>query len=289
MVEQLATIITDVRQAALRVASSADQMIVSTGQMAIGAEAQSREAMGMSNAVDALNVSVHQVAESAEASAAAARDALEAAQKGEGAVRNGLEGMQRIRGEVQGIARKIRSLGDRSLEISEIVDTIRDIALQTDLLALNAAIEAAGAGEAGLRFAVVAEEVRKLSERAATASRRVVMLIKNVQVETQEAIAATDQGTSEVEADYRITIETGKSLHEISEIAQKSAKLAQDISIATQHQVRGAESVAISAQSITAVTVQTEQGVVRTRKAVEELVQVAEELTSSLSRFKLVA
>ena len=287
MVEQLATIITDVRQAALRVASSANQMIVSTGQMAIGAEAQSRDAMGMSNAVDALNVSVHQVAESAEASAVAARDALEAAQIGEQAVRNSLEGMQRIRGEVQGIARKIRSLGDRSLEISEIVDTIRDIALQTDLLALNAAIEAAGAGEAGLRFAVVAEEVRKLSERAATATRRVVMLIKNVQVETQEAIAATDQGTSEVEADYRITLETGNSLREISEIAQKSAKLAQDISIATQHQVRGAESVAVGAQSIAAVTVHTEQGVVRTRKAVEELVQVAEELTASLSRFKL--
>jgi twitching motility protein PilJ len=113
------------------------------------------------------------------------------------------------------------------------------------------------------------------------------MLIKNVQVETQEAIAATDQGTSEVEADYRITLQTGKSLREISEIAQKSAKLAQDISIATQHQVRGAESVAVGAQSIAAVTVHTEQGVVRTRKAVEELVQVAEELTSSLSRFKL--
>ena len=82
-----------------------------------------------------------------------------------------LDGMQRIRGEVQGISKKIKSLGDRSLEISEIVNTIEDIASQTNLLALNAAIEAAGAGEAGLRFAVVADEVRKLAERSAKATR----------------------------------------------------------------------------------------------------------------------
>ena len=89
--------------------------------------------------------------------------------------------MQRIRGEVQAISKKIKSLGDRSLEISEIVNTIEDIASQTNLLALNAAIEAAGAGEAGLRFAVVADEVRKLAERSAKATKDIAVLIKNVQ------------------------------------------------------------------------------------------------------------
>jgi twitching motility protein PilJ len=287
MVEQLAAIIADVRHAALRVASSSHELILSAGQTATGAQTQSREAMSMAGAVEELNLSVHQVADSAEASAVAAQEALGAAQKGERAVRNTLEGMQRIRGEVQGIARKMKSLGDRSLEISEIVDTIRDLAMQTDLLALNAAIEAAGAGEAGLRFAVVAEEVRKLAERAAIATRHAATLIKNHQAETQEAIAATEQGTVEVESDYRITIETGRTFNEIAEIVRKSAKLAQDISEATHRQVRGAEGVAVSAQSIAAVAVHAEQGAVRTRKTVEEFVGVAEELTSSLSRFKL--
>ena len=134
---------------------------------------------------------------------------------------------------------------------------------------------------------MVAEEVRKLAERAAIATRHAATLIKNHQAETQEAIAATEQGTGEVESDYRITIETGRTFNEIAEIVRKSAKLAQDISEATHRQVRGAEGVAVSAQSIAAVAVQVEQGAVRTRKTVEEFVGVADELTSSLSRFKL--
>jgi len=96
---------------------------------------------------------------------------------------------------VQGISKKVKSLADRSLEISEIVNTIEDIASQTNLLALNAAIEAAGAGESGLRFAVVAEEVRKLAERSGKAAKDIVVLIKSVQTETQQAVVAMEEGT----------------------------------------------------------------------------------------------
>lgn len=289
MVAEIATIIADVRQAALRLSSSSGEMIVSAAQMAAGAQGQSREAMSVSSAVEELTLSVRQVAESAEASALAARQALEAAQKGDQAVRNSLEGMQRIRGEVQTIAKKIKSLGDRSLEISEIVNTIEDIASQTNLLALNAAIEAAGAGEAGLRFAVVADEVRKLAERSAKATKDIATLIKNVQAETHEAIVVMEQGTNEVEVGYRVTVQAGESLKDIANISQKSAELAQDISLATQQQVRGAEGVASAVQSIAGVAVQTEQGALQTRKTVDELARLAEELTASLARFKLAA
>src|SRR4029450_6507815 len=105
--------------------------------------------------------------------------------------------MQRIRGEVQGISKKIKNLGDRSLEISEIVNTIDDIAAQANLLALNAAIEAAGAGEAGLRFAVVADEVRKLAERSAKATHDIAVLIKNFQSETHHAGVPLGEGDRE--------------------------------------------------------------------------------------------
>src|SRR5256885_12854400 len=144
-------------------------------QMTAGAQAQSREAMGVSSAMEELTLSVRQVAENAEASASAARLTLDSAQKGGDAVKVGLVGMQRIRGEVQGISQKIKTLAHPSLEISEIVNTIEEISSQTNLLALNAAIEAAGAGEAGLRFAVVAEEVRKLAERSAKAAKDIVV------------------------------------------------------------------------------------------------------------------
>ena len=197
--------------------------------------------------------------------------------------------MQRIRSEVQGISKKIKNLGDRSLEISEIVNTIDDIAAQTNLLALNAAIEAAGAGEAGLRFAVVADEVRKLAERSAKATRDIAGLIKSFQSETQQAVIAMEEGTREVETGYRVTTQAGESLREIANVSKRSAGLAQDISVTTQEQVKGAEHVGVAVQAIAGVALQTEQGVLQTRKTVEDLVRLAEELTQTLSRFKLAA
>jgi len=289
MVTEIGAIIADVRVAATQVSVGANQMTDSTGRMAQGAQAQAREAGQVAASVEALTQSVRQVAESARGSAQAAREALDAAHKGNSAVRDSLQGMQRIRSEVQSIAKKIKSLGDRSLEISEIVNTIEDIASQTNLVALNAAIEAAGAGEAGLRFAVVADEVRKLAERSAKATKDIAVLIKNVQSDTQEAIVVMEQGTQEVEAGYRMTVQAGESLKAIADVSHRSAELAQDISEATQQQVRGAESVAQAMQSIQAVAAQTERGVLEARRTVDELARLAEELTASLARFKLAA
>ena len=287
MVGEIATILVEVRQAAHHVSTSANEMIVSMGQIETGARAQARDAMQATGTAEQLGTSARGVAGTAEASARAARQGLEAAQNGEHAVRNSLESMQRIRAEVQGVSKKIKNLGDRSMEISEIVNTIDDIASQTNLLALNAAIEAAGAGEAGLRFAVVADEVRKLAERSAKATRDIATLIKSFQSETQQAVIAMEEGTREVEAGFRVTSQAGESLREIAAVSQKSAGLAQDISVSTQEQVKGAEHVGLAVQAIAGVALQTEQSVLQTRKTVDDLVRLAQELTNVLSRFKL--
>jgi methyl-accepting chemotaxis protein len=287
MVDEIAAVIKDVRHAAQQMAYSSSEMIGSMEQMAGAAQSQARDAMGVSGSMEELTGSVRQVAQNAEASARAVHSTLEAAEKGELAVRNTLAGMQRIRGEAQGISKKIKSLADRSLEISEIVTTIEDIASQTNLLALNAAIEAAGAGEAGARFAVVADEVRKLAERSAKAAKDIVGLIKGIQAETQEAVVAMEEGTREVEAGYRVTLETGESLRAIGETSRRAVELAHAISLATAGQVRNVEGAALAVQSIAGVSVQTEQGVLETRKAMDQLVRVSEELMTNLTRFKL--
>ena len=289
MIEEIAAIVASARTAAIHVAASSHGMIVAAADMASGAQAQTREAMGVTTAMEALALSVRQVATSAEDSARSAHQTLEAAQKGDEAVRGSLDGMQRIRREVGAISKRIKSLGDRSLEISAIASTIEDIAGQTNLLALNATIEAAGAGQAGLRFAVVADEVRKLAERVARAAKDIADLVKTIQTETQEAVLVTEHGTGEVESGYQVTIQAGARLKEIAALAQHSAGLAQDISLVTAQQVGGTETVAASVQSISSVAVETEQGVLQTRKTIDELVKVAEELTSTLARFKLPA
>jgi methyl-accepting chemotaxis protein len=289
MVEEIATILGDVRHAALRVASSANEMTGASDQMAGGAQAQAREITTVSRAMDSMSRSVREVAATAEKAAGAARSTLQAAQKGDQAVRDSLSGMQRIRGEVQVISKKIKSLGDRSLEISEIVNLIEELASHTNLLALNAAIEAAGAGEAGLRFGVVADEIRKLAERAAKATKDVAALIRTVQTETQEAVVAMEEGTREVEAGYQVTIRAEEHIKEIAGTSTTSAELAQGISRASAQQVEGVEGVARAMASIAQVAVDTEQAVLQTRKTVEDLVKLADELTRSLARFKLAA
>jgi methyl-accepting chemotaxis protein len=289
MVEEIAALLADVRHAALRVSTSANDMIGVTDQMAGGAQAQARELTTISHGVERVSHSVREVATTAQAAAGAARRTLEAAQSGEQAVHDSLAGMQRIRGEVQIIAKRIKGLGDRSLEISAIVNLIEELASHTNLLALNAAIEAAGAGEAGLRFGVVADEIRKLAERAAKATKDVGVLIRTVQMETQEAVTAMEEGTREVEAGYEVTIRAEEHLKEIATTSTTSAELAQGISRASTQQADGVEAVARAMQSIAQVAVGTEQAVLQTRKTVEDLVKLADELTRSLSRFKLAA
>lgn len=287
MVEEISSIVGDVRQAALRVASGSQDTIRITGELAEAVQTQSRDAAGVTRSVADMTVSVRQVADSADQSAKAARQVLQAASKGEGAVRNSLASMQQIRAEVQTISKKIKSLGDRSLEISNIVNTIQDIAAQTHLLALNASIEAAGAGEAGLRFSVVADEVRKLAERASQATRDIGTLIKGVQAETQEAVVAMESGTREVESGYDVSLRAEEALQEIGRISQTSAELAAEISHASQTQVRAAETTAGAVQAIASAAMKTEQGVQQGRRNVEQLANLAEELTGKLSRFKL--
>ena len=287
MVEEIGALLADVRHAALRVAASANDMMGATDQMASGAEKQAREATTVSREVETMSRSVQLVASNAASAANAAGQTLDAATRGETAVRDSLAGMQRIRNEVQVISKRIKSLGDRSLEISEIVNTIEEISSHTNLLALNAAIEAAGAGESGVRFAVVADEIRKLAERAAKATKDIAARIRAVQAETQEAVVAMEEGTREVEAGYKVTIRAEESLKSIAGISKTSSELAQEISSSSQQQVRGADGVVRAMRSIAEVAVHTEQAVLQTRRTVDDLVKLADELTRSLSRFKL--
>ena len=161
---------------------------------------------------------------------------VSATERGHVAVQDTVQDMQNIRSAVQRMSKQVKGLGDRSLEISQIVSTIREIANQTNLLALNAAIEAAGAGEAGARFAVVADQVRKLAENSTQATREIADLVKVIQTETQDAVVAMEQETQAVEAGSASALRTGDVFKEISDIAKRSSELAQNIASAATEQ-----------------------------------------------------
>ncbi|NOS77345.1 MAG: methyl-accepting chemotaxis protein [Nitrospira sp.] len=288
MIQRFAQLMRQVREAAERVNKSAGTLRDNAGQMSGTAKHQADESVKTLGAVEQLAASMRQVAETAGASSESARQVLQATERGRVAVQETVQDMQSIRAAVQRMSKQVKALGDRSLEISQIVSTIRDIANQTNLLALNAAIEAAGAGEAGARFAVVADQVRKLAESSTQATREIADLVKVIQSETQDAVVAMEHETQAVEAGSASALRTGDVFKEISTIAQRSSELAQSIASSAVEQTASTDKVGRSIKDFTGGAVATQKATDSARVTVEDMAKLAETLTASVSQFKLV-
>ncbi len=287
MIQRFAQLMKQVRESAERVNKSAGTLRDNAGQMAGTAKHQADESVKALGAVEQLAVSMRQVAETAGASSESARQVLQATERGRVAVQETVQDMQSIRSAVQRMSKQVKALGDRSLEISQIVSTIREIANQTNLLALNAAIEAAGAGEAGARFAVVADQVRKLAESSTQATREIADLVKVIQSETQDAVVAMEHETQAVEAGSASALRTGDVFKEISTIAQRSAELAQTIASSAANQTASTDQVGRSIKDFTGGAVATQKATDSARATVEDMAKLAESLTASVSQFKI--
>ena len=287
MLDNFATMLTEVKQIGLSVSSSATEILAAAEQIAVGSQRQADEVTNMSSAVEEMAASMSQVSRNAESSAEAARRALEMAENGDRSVRDTSEAMSRIDDAVQQTAEKMRLLGKRSSEISEIIDLIDEIASQTNLLALNAAIEAAHAGEAGLGFSVVAEEIRKLAERSARATRDVGNLIKAIQSETTEAVAAMENGMNEVKGGNLLAEQASRALQDISNVVRRSAELIEEISAASEEQARVTSNVAGAMQTISSITLETSAGAQQTAQTIQGMVELCERLNDAISQFKV--
>ena len=288
MTQRFGQLMKQVREAAERVNKSALTLRDSANQMAGTAKQQADESVKTLTAVDQLASSMRQVSATAGASSESAKQVLHATEQGRLAVQETVQDMQNIRSAVQRMSKQVKALGDRSLEISTIVSTIRDIANQTNLLALNAAIEAAGAGEAGVRFAVVADQVRKLAESSTQATREIADLVKVIQTETQDTVVAMEQETQAVEAGSASALRTGEVFNEISGIAQRSSELAQTIASAAVNQTASTDQVGRSLKEFAGGAVATQKATDSARVTVEDMAKLAEGLTSSVAQFKLV-
>jgi twitching motility protein PilJ len=287
MFENVGTLIHSVQDSAKSVSASALEIQAAAEQLANGANTQNLEIVNTSSAVQEMAANTESVSSNAGAANEAAGRAKRAAEDGAKAVHDVISGMERIRENVQASARKIKRLGERSMEISTIVNTINHISAQTDMLALNAAIEAARAGEHGRGFTVVAEEVRKLAERAAAATQEIEKLVASIQAETNESVTAMELQTSQVEDGSKIVATAGTSLAHISQASLQSAELINEISLAAKQQVRGANGVVVAMQTVSSIAQQAQTGAAKTRRATESLATLANELMGRAAKFKV--
>ncbi len=251
------------------------------------AQKQSGEIRDAGDAVGLISKSIQEVDASAAQSLQVAQRTLEVTEEGAQAVQNTIAGMDEIRGQIQETSKRIKRLGERSQEIGEIVDLISDITEQTNVLALNAAMQAASAGEAGRGFSVVAAEVQRLAERSAEATKQISRLVKTIQGDTQEAVAAMEKSTHGVVAGTNLSNLAGQSLREIEQVSRELAALIGSISVSTQMQTEMARDVAATMVGILHITEQTTQGTQRTSASVAELANLATGLNSSIAGFKL--
>jgi twitching motility protein PilJ len=286
-IEELRVLVGRINDAARRVTSATETAHEDSARLLEATERQSQEIQAAGRSVLEMARSMNQVSSHATQSAQVARQSLHAAEKGAGAVQDSIKGMNEIRGQIQETSKRIKRLGESSQEIGEIVELISDITEQTNVLALNAAIQAASAGEAGRGFTVVAEEVQRLAERSAEATKQIAAIVKTIQTDTQDAVSAMEQSTQGVVEGAKLSDAAGQALNEIGQVSRNLTQLIENISTATQRQAQAATSVAENMGGILRITEQTTAGTQKTAGVVNELASLANELKGSVAGFKV--
>jgi len=286
-IDELRALVTGVNNASTQVSAKSQQAQAVSVQLLDAAEKQSKEIQSTTEQVLSVATTLSSVSTNAEESSKVALRSLAAADKGRLAVQNSISGMNDIREQIQETSKRIKRLGESSQEIGEIVELISDITEQTNVLALNAAIQAASAGDAGRGFSVVAEEVQRLAERSAEATKQIGAIVKTIQADTQDAVAAMEKSTTGVVEGAKLSDAAGQALSEIDSVTKNLADLIQRISSDTQAQAASANKVARNMQDILEINRQTTAGTQQTASSIKELAEVASDLKASVSGFKL--
>ena len=286
-VEELRSLVRGINSATVQMDEATGQAGQVSDSLQAATRRQAEEIEETSAAVVSLSQSVQQVSSNAAESARVADQSLAAAEKGQHAVQNAISSMNGLREQIQETSKRIKRLGESSQEIGEIVELISDITEQTNVLALNAAIQAASAGEAGRGFSVVAEEVQRLAERSADATKQIAAIVKTIQSDTHDTVAAMEVSTQGVVEGAKLSDAAGKTLSEISQVSKTLANLIAGISSATQDQAESTAKVAATMQDIKAISAQTSEGTKMTAESIGGLKQLAKELQGSVAGFKL--
>lgn len=250
-----------------------EQQVNTIAQTAGGVEKMAKEMRAMSM--------------KARESSEVARGSTDVAKRGAESVRRTIRGMDDMREQIQATAKRIKRLGESSQQIAEVVGIIDDIADQTNILSLNASIQAAAAGDAGRGFAVVAEEVQRLAERSAAATRQIDSLVKTIQSDTNEAVASMENATREVVEGTQVADAAGQALNEIETVSIELSELINNMAAATQKHSEIATKVSNRMGAIRKSTEASALGNKETTESISRVAEMARQLQESVSGFRL--
>ncbi|MEY4760363.1 MAG: hypothetical protein RLZZ200_219 [Pseudomonadota bacterium] len=286
-VESLRRLVTTINQSSVSLDSATRQTQALAQHLAKASSAQSRQIASATESIATMAGSVEEVSGNAERAADVARHSVDIAHKGGVAVRRTIDGMNTIRETIQETSKRIKRLGESSQEIGNIVELINDIAEQTNILALNASIQSSMAGEAGRGFAIVADEVQRLAERAANATRQIEALVRTIQADTNDAVASMERSTTDVVGGAQLAENAGAALTEIEQVSQQIASLVNGISANARDQAQSGQNVARNMQVLREISAQTADSTTSTSQAIAKLADLSTGLRTSVSGFRL--
>jgi methyl-accepting chemotaxis protein len=288
MTRNLRSLIKQVKDVTIQVATSATAISDTTEQLAGGSVAQASQISRTTTAIASMAQQVQDVARIAIDSAEVAAGSLDSARLGTRAARENIEAMRSIRKQVQETAKRIKKLGERAQEIAQITGMIDDLSDRTGLLALNASLQAAASGNSGGGgFAQVAEEIERLAERSNRLTQQISSLTQSINAETKEVVASMEETIREVIDGSALADKAGRSLVEIEEVSNRLAELLRSISDSARFQAKSAEDIANSMSGISEVTNLVQKGSKRAAESVRTLVELSRDLRQSVAPFKL--
>ena len=272
------TLSRQIGSAVQHVQSSSAELQAAANQQATGAREQSTSMSEIATTISELLATSRQIAESAQHVARIAGETAQAAGTGDGTVQKTQESIGLIRRQVDAIVNHMLDLGKKSQQIGGILEIINELAEQTNILAINASVEAAGAGESGRRFGVVADEIRKLADRVGGSTKEIRTLIEEIRAAVNTTVMATEGGAKSVEAGTKQFAEVASAFQRIIRLVDTSTEAAKEIELSTKQQATAVEQVNVAINNVAQATRETEASASQTLQTAGQLSKLSREL-----------